>query len=255
MNLHQKTALVTGGAQRLGRAMALALAARGCSVVLHYGRSEEAAAETVKAIEALGVSAWLLQADLSRGEEIERLVAETRAAAGRLDLLVNSAATFLRRPFEEISLAELDAVLAVNFKAPFLLSQRVAPLMRRSERAEPGLIVNLVDHASDQAWPGYSHHGAAKAALTQLTRITARELAPHIRVNAILPGAVLPAPGVTTESEAWRTVGERLPLARTGAPTDVGQALVYLAENDFVTGSVLTVDGGESLVGTAHRGE
>lgn len=254
MNLHHKTALVTGGAHRLGRAMALALAERGCSVVLHYGQSEEAAQATAREIEVFGVSAWPLQADLARPEEITRLLEQTWEVAGRLDVLVNNAASFHCTPFEEISLAELDAVLAVNFKAPFLLSQKAAPLLRRSERAEPGLIVNLLDHAAEEAWPGYSHHGAAKAALALLTKACARELAPAIRVNGIIPGAVLPVAGVAADSEHWQAAGRRMPLGRTGAPEDISRALLYLAEADFVTGTVLTVDGGARLIGTAHRG-
>lgn len=255
MDLNGKVALVTGAARRVGRAIALALAGRGAGIVLHYGRSAEAAEETAAAIRGLGVPVWPLRADLSRPEEIEALFAAADRQAGRLDVLVNSAASFERSGFDEITAGDWDRVLALNLRAPFLLTQQAARRMRARWRpgGEPALVVNLIDLSAALAWRGYAHHGASKAGLRHLTRLAARELAPAVRVNAVMPGAILPPPGLDGESEAWRETWRRLPLERPGSPEEVGRAVVFLAENDFITGVELPVEGGERLLGAAHR--
>jgi NAD(P)-dependent dehydrogenase (short-subunit alcohol dehydrogenase family) len=153
--------------------------------------------------------------------------------------------------------------MALNLRAPFLCSQAAARLMRASGRATgargstggglgatgvPGLIVNVSDISGLNPWRGYAHHGVSKAALLHLTRVAARELGPHVRVNAVVPGPILPPPGEEEGSDAWRRRGERLPLGRTGQPQDVGEAVVFLARNDFITGETIVIDGGERLL-------
>lgn len=255
MELQGKVALVTGGAHRVGKAIVLALARRGASILLHYGSSQQAARQTAEEVAALGVGCWPLHADLSRPGEVDGLFADAAEKAGRLDILVNSAASFRRQPFEEITAEDWDAVLAVNLRAPFLCSQRAAPLIQRSRRPQgrPGLIVNLVDLAGALAWRGYAHHAVSKAGLEHLTAVSARELGPSVRVNAVMPGAVLPPPGMDATGDGWRRMGRRLPVERTGEPGQVGHAVVFLAENDFITGIVVPVDGGEHLLGAGHR--
>lgn len=255
MQLKGRVALVTGAAHRLGKAVGTALAEQGCHLVVHYGRSEEEALQTVDEISALGVDATAIGADLSREGEIERLFSRLESHFGGLDILVNSAASFERQPFESVSAEDWDRVLALNLRAPFLCTQRAARLMRDGNRDEemPGLVVNLVDLSAISVWPGYVQHGVSKAGLLHLTRVAARDLAPGVRVNAILPGAVLPPPGVDPGSGEWRQMGERLPVGRTGDPSQVGQTAVFLAQNDFITGEVILVDGGEHLLGAGHR--
>ncbi len=256
MSLQGQTALVTGGAHRVGKAIALALASAGASVVVHYRGSTEAAAETAHEIRALGVEGWPLQADLANPAEIEALFTSIDRTTGRLDILVNSAATFERCPLEEISLADWEAVQAINLRAPFLCIQEAAHRIRRgaSQRGEgSGSIINIADLSGLYPWKGYAHHGVSKAGLTHLTRIAAAELGPAIRVNAVVPGAVLPPPGVDPASERWRTTGERLPVGKTGDPGRIGEAVVFLASNDFITGEVLRVDGGEHLFAGSGR--
>jgi len=249
MELKDKVALVTGGAKRVGRAIALELARQGAGVVVHYGRSREEARDTEEEIRALGVPCWLAQADLRKPEEIDALFEKLRDQAPRLDVLVNSAASFESKPFSEITAEDWDTTLAVNLRAPFLLTQRAAVWMRDSPRLkdESGLVVNMVDLAGVQAWCGFAHHGVSKAGLLHLTRLAARELAPAVRVNAIVPGAILPPPGMDEDSELWRQTCERVPLHRTGSPELVARTVVYLAENEFVTGAVVHLDGGERL--------
>ncbi len=239
-------ALVTGAARRLGRAIAAALAARGAHLAIHYSSSREEAEEAAEELARQGVETWTAQADLRRPEEIDRLFEALQARFGALDLLVNSAASFRAADFDEITAEEWDEVMTLNLKAPFLCTQRAARLMRAGGG---GAVVNIVDLSALAPWPSHPHHGVSKAALLHLTRTAALALAPEVRVNAVAPGAILPPPGMSEESEEWRRRGERVPLGRTGDPADVGRAVVYLAENDFVTGALLPVDGGEHLIG------
>jgi len=252
MDLQDKVAIVTGGAHRVGKAIALALAREGAHIVVHYGRSEAAARSTVAEIKSLGVRALPVQADLHDPAQIDALFRAVDEEFGRLDVLVNSAASFVKQPFDTIGLDDWKDVLQVNLRAPFLCTQRAARLMRRAERpaGEPALIVNIADLSGLYPWRGYAQHGVSKAGLIHLTKVSAYELAPEIRVNAIAPGAVLPPPGMDPRGETWQSLGARVPLRRTGHPDYVGQTVVFLARNDYITGALIPVDGGEHLVGT-----
>jgi NAD(P)-dependent dehydrogenase (short-subunit alcohol dehydrogenase family) len=251
VDLRGSVALVTGAARRLGKAMALGLAAAGADIVVHYRAAEAEAQETVEGARSLGVRAVAVRADLSRAEEIAGLLEATRQHHGRLDLLVNSAASFRSRRFAAIDADEWDRVHAVNLRAPFLCSQGAAQLMGTLEdrRGTPGLIVNISDLSGMTAWRGYAHHAVSKAGLLHLTAVSARELAPGVRVNAIVPGAVLPPAGMDEDAEAWRRIGSANLLQHPGHPEDVVRTLLFLAASDFVTGAVLPVDGGAHLLG------
>ena len=255
MELKGRIALVTGAAHRLGKAVATALAAEGCHLVVHFGRSARQAAQTVDELSAVGVEAVAMAADLSQEDEIEGLFSRVETQFGKLDILVNSAASFEQQAFDAVRAEDWDRVMAVNLRAPFLCTRQAARLMRASRREEelPALVVNMVDLSAVSPWPGYVQHGVSKAGLLQLTRIAARELAPGVRVNAILPGAVLPPPGMEAQSAQWQKMGELLPVGRTGEPSQVGRTAVFLAQNDFITGEVIFVDGGEHLLGAGHR--
>jgi pteridine reductase len=234
-----KVALVTGGARRVGRAFSLALAEAGCDVVVNYNSSADEAAGTAADIERLGGRAIAVQADISRTDDIARLVRETEEAFGRLDILVNNASVFERSPVADMTEAEWDRVLAVNLRGPFFLSQAATPLLRR----DGGVIANIVDLSALQPWPSFAHHAVSKAGLLHLTRVLARALAPEIRVNSIAPGTVLPPEGTEGEDGSERRV-----IAREGSTVDVTRALLYLVRSDFVTGENLVVDGGRMLL-------
>jgi pteridine reductase len=253
VRLQAGVALVTGAARRLGREIALGLGREGFAVAVHYGTSAAAAEATVAELGRTGARTAAFAADLSRAETIPALVAAVEAELGGLDVLVNSAASFERRALADIDAAAWDAVLAVNLRAPFLLLREAAALLARSARSggPAGVAINVADLSAVAPWRGYAHHGASKAALVQLTRAAALELAPDVRVNAILPGAVLPPDGMSSEDPAWAAVGGRLPLQRPGEPRHVVEAVRYLVGNDFVTGEALVVDGGELLLGNA----
>ena len=214
MNLKNKVALVTGGAHRIGKAIALALAEQGAHVVVHYGRSAEAAQDTAQQIEALGVRALTIQADLRDPEQITTLFAAVSDEFARLDILVNSAANFVNKPFDELTLDDWKDIMQTNVRAPFFCTQAAARLMKRTERPtdEPALVVNITDLSGIYPWQGYSAHGISKAGIIHLTKTTALELAPDVRVNAIAPGAILPPPGMDAAGEQWQAVGEKMPL-------------------------------------------
>ncbi|MBW3553912.1 MAG: SDR family oxidoreductase [Gemmatimonadetes bacterium] len=241
MDLAGKLALVTGAAHRIGRALALGLARGGADVVVHYHASEDEAGETIRRIEGIGRKGYALRADLADPDACGPLVAAAAQRLGGLDVLVNSASLFESAAFEEITTEDWDRVQAVNLRAPFLLTRAAAPLLR--ERG--GAIVNIADLSGIQAWKRFVHHGVSKAGLIHLTRTTAHALAPHVRVNCIVPGTVLPPEDYTEEQVQGSAA--RAALRRIGSPDDVVEALLFLVRSDFATGSTVTVDGGRLL--------
>jgi len=236
-----RVALVTGAGRRVGRALAVALGARGMHVIVHFHSSSAGAEETALLVTRAGGSAQVMRADLGDAAAAERLVDDVIAARGSLDVLVNSAAVMLRTPVGETTAVDWDAMFALNLRAPFFLSQRAAPALR----AARGSIINIADLAGLETWPAYVPHGLTKAAVVQMTRALARVLAPAVRVNAIAPGVVLLPEGWSDE-EAER-LRATTPLGRLGSPEDVAGAMLYLLDASFVTGEVITVDGGRHV--------
>jgi pteridine reductase len=238
-----KVALVTGGAVRVGLEIARALADAGADVAVGYLRSAAAARAAVRDLQARGVRAVALRADVARPREARALVASTVKRLGRLDILVNNAALFYRTPVESTTPAQFDRLLAVNLRAPFFCSQAAARVMGR----RGGRIVNIADVGAVRAWPGYVPYGISKAGVVMLTRGLAAALAPRIQVNAVAPGVVLLPEGFPRES--GRRLVARIPMGRHGRPADVAEAVCFFATcSDYVTGQVLFVDGGSSLV-------
>ena len=241
MRLEGRVALVTGAGRRVGKALALALGRRGCAVAVHFHSSAAGARETVAAIEAQGSRAASFGADLGDPDAPSRLVDQVAAHFGGLNVLVNSAAIMERTALGEVTAAHWDRILNLNLRAPFLLSQAAAPLLR----ARHGAIVNIADLAAYETWPGYLPHGISKSGIVHMTRGLARVLAPEIRVNAIAPGTVL-LPDSWTDDERER-LDRTTPLARQGSPDDVAAAMLFLLEADYVTGETIIVDGGRHI--------
>ncbi len=244
--LTDKVALVTGAAHRVGLGIALTLAAEGVHIAVHYHSAADQAQEAVRAIKSHGVDAFSFQADQAHPQQVNLLFDAVREHFGRLDILVNSASMFKKADFLSLSFEEWQRVLGVNLSGPFLCSQAAARLMLQQD-PPGGVIINITDNSALQPWPQYPHHSVAKAGLLMLTKVMARRLAPHIRVNAVVPGPVLKPP--TLSDARWAQLGARLPLRRTGTAADVGRAVVYLAGEGFLTGAILSVDGGEWLAG------
>jgi pteridine reductase len=239
----RKVALVTGGAVRVGRALSLGLAEAGYDVVVHFHESEQAARAVALKVEALGGRATHVGGDLSRGADAERVVAAGAEAFGRLDLLVNSAASFDAAPLLEVDEERWDRVMALNLKGPFLTVRAAAPMLRQAR----GSVVNMLDLSAFQPWVDYPHHAVSKAGLLHLTRIMARALAPDVRVNAIAPGTVLPPEDF--DDRARRRERARTLVGELGTPQDVLRTVLFLAASPFITGEVVVVDGGRSLEG------
>jgi pteridine reductase len=234
-------ALVTGGARRVGRAIALALAGRGIDIALHHSASPDAAEETAKAIRALGADVRVFAADLRHANVPAQLVSDVHRAFGRLDVLVNSAAIMPRTPVSTVTVEQWDEVHALNLRAPFFCAQTAAPLLAE----QGGVIVNIADLAAFETWPQYIPHAITKAGVVHMTRGLARALAPRVRVNAVAPGMVLRPEGWSDADEA-RLV-RTTPLERGGSPNDVAQAVLYLVDADYVTGETIIVDGGRHV--------
>ena len=241
MTLRGKVALVTGGARRVGKAIALALADRGADIVVHYNSGATEAGETAAEIRARGVRVALVHGDLSQVAIAQSLPSQAHAALARLDIVVNSAAMMLRTPIGDVTPDAWDTMFALNLKAPFFLAQAAAPLLRENK----GVIVNIADLAAYETWPAYVPHAITKAGVVQMTRGLAHALAPDVRVNAVAPGAVL-LPDQWQDDTAAR-LAATTPLGRLGAAEDVAQAVVYLCEASYVTGEVIIVDGGRHI--------
>ena len=240
-NLTGRVALVTGAGRRVGRAIALALGARGMHVVVHFNGSRTGADETARLITDAGGKAIVEQADLTQVEAANELVDRAIAWRGALSALVNSAAIMLRTPVGETTAPDWDTMFALNVRAPYFLSQRAAPALAASQ----GAIVNIADLAAFESWPAYVPHGMTKAAVVQMTHAMARALAPGVRVNAVAPGVVL-LPEGWSEEEAEH-LRSTTPLRRLGSPEDVAQVVVFLLEAQYVTGEVIRVDGGRHI--------
>lgn len=247
IDLRGKVAIVTGSARRVGRVIALELAKAGVHVLLHYNSAEPAQARaTLNEIQSQGVDAHSSRADLSRAEGVDELMAAAQDRFDRLDIVVNNASVFQARDFLDVSLADWDLTMAVNLRAPFLITQRAARVMAGNS-APGGVIVNICDAGVDGPWREYPHHGISKSALWMLTQTSALSLGPAIRVNAIAPGPVMKSAGRDVSDEAWAQVGQRSALQKTGEPEDVARAVVYLCQEDYITGALLHVNAGEHL--------
>ncbi|HEU4625958.1 MAG TPA: pteridine reductase [Steroidobacteraceae bacterium] len=239
-----KTVMITGGARRIGATLARTLHAAGANIVLHYRRSADEANALVKELNAVRRgSAVLEQADLLDVSRYHKLIDAAVTAFGQLDVLINNASSFYPTEIGEITEADWNDLVGTNLKAPLFLSQAAAPALHLTE----GLILNLADIHGMRPLRRYPTYCVAKAGLIMLTKSLARELGPHVRVNAIAPGPVM-WPEDTPDKALQKKIIERTALKRTGSPADVARAaLFFCAEAPYVTGQILAVDGGRSV--------
>jgi len=243
MQLQDKIALVTGGSQRVGRAISIGLAQHGAKVALHYHHSEKQARETVHHIEAAGGEAFPIAGNFARLEEVRRTVKKCVAHFGGIDVLINNAAVYFETPFGSTTEDEWEQLFAVNLKAPFLCCQEAAKIMRKQQS---GKIVNISDVAGILPWADHLPYCATKASLISVTKGLAKALAPHIQVNAVASGTVLLADDAS--SEFREKIENGTLLKRIGSPQDIVNTVLFLLTgSDYVTGSVIPVDGGKLL--------
>jgi NAD(P)-dependent dehydrogenase (short-subunit alcohol dehydrogenase family) len=237
-----RTALVTGAAKRVGRAIALDLARHGWGVAVHYGTSEAQAEEVVAAIRAMGGRAAALRADLGREEEVEALVPRAAEALGPVGCLVNNASVFESDEVLDATRESWDFHMAVNLRAPLVLAQRFA---RQLPPAMPGNVVNIIDERVWRLTPHFLSYTVSKAALWTLTRTLALALAPRVRVNAIGPGPTLPS--IHQSRESFQRLCGTMPLQRGTKPEEIGRAIRFLLEAPALTGQMIALDGGQHL--------
>jgi NAD(P)-dependent dehydrogenase (short-subunit alcohol dehydrogenase family) len=235
--LEGQVALVTGGAKRIGRSIALRLASEGADVAVNYMESKAEAEQLAQEIRSSGRRAIAIQGDVSQRADVQKLLLATESEFGRLDILVNNAGIFQAVKFGDITEEQWDHMMNANLKSQFLCAQAAAPIMKRQGR---GRIINLV---SLGAWPSYTHYCVSKAGCIMLTQCLARALGPEILVNSVAPGTIQ-FPGEAPDEDYIR----RVPLHRTGTGDDIAVAVAYLATAEFVTGQTIVVDGGRSLV-------
>jgi NAD(P)-dependent dehydrogenase (short-subunit alcohol dehydrogenase family) len=251
-SLAGKTALLTGGSNGIGAAIAHAYAVAGASVVFTYRRASESAAQVAAGMAALGAPVRAIQADLEQPEAIDLLWQEALSLTGQIDVLVNNAGTITRSEFLQVTQGELDRVMAVNFYAPWNLSRKLAEHL--IGRKAPGSILNISSVSAHFARSRMPHYQCSKAALNMLTKSIAYELAPHgIRANAISAGLTRTNANRDQwegKPELWRERASRIPLGRPGVPQDYAGLAVFLASDEasWITGADIMVDGGSTVI-------
>jgi len=241
LSLTGKSALITGGARRIGRAIALALGNAGADVTVTYRSSQQDAEKTVELLSLTGRQAQAVGCDVRSESQVRQAVATAASFHGRIDIVVNNAAIFESSSFDQLTLAQWDAVFETNTRGPFLVSREALPHLK----ATYGRIVNIGSLGGIRAWADHAHYCASKAALHMLTQAMAKAFAPEISVNCVAPGWIEMSekPDAAAERFASKT-----PMQRNGAPADVAEAVLYFAASTgFVTGQILTVDGGLGL--------
>lgn len=246
MEIAGKTALITGGAHRVGKAITMMLANAGANVVVNYNASRDAADETVREANAIGVKALAIQCDVADRAAVTEMVDEIHQHFGGVDIIVNSASYFGKTPFpstEPDVYATWERVTRISIDGPYFICNALAPTMLTRGG---GVIINIVDLSVWFPWSGFMAHAVGKAGLLALTQSLALELAPTIRANAIAPGMIEPPPG--SSQKKIEAGAKRNLLQRWSGGDAVAHAVRYLVEADFVTGEVLTVDGGERLI-------
>jgi NAD(P)-dependent dehydrogenase (short-subunit alcohol dehydrogenase family) len=238
--LQGKAAVVTGGAKRIGRALALALAEAGANVAITYRASESEAHKTLADLEGQGIEALALQADIREPDRIRAAIESAAARFGRLDILVNNAGRYETAALEAITIEQWDAMFDTNTRGPLLAAQAAHPHLK----AAHGRIINLGSLGGMHPWPTHAHYCTSKAALHMLTQTMSRAWAPEISVNCVAPGMIVNGE-VTEEYEPF---ARRTPMGRNGTAQDVAAAVLFFATGPhFITGQILSVDGGLGL--------
>lgn len=248
--LNGKTALITGGARRLGRASALALARAGADVAITYRNSAREARETVIDLSGFGVRAFALHCDVTDEASVRDMMKEAGRELGRIDILVNNAATYETAEFEKLTVRQWDAMFASNTRGPFLVTREALKWMRRKRAKGVGPIearvINIGSLGGIRPWATHAHYCSSKAALHMLTKVMAKALAPEIAVNAVAPGMI--DLGEKSAAAFMRRMAKQTPMQRNGRAEEIGASVLFFAiAPQFITGQILTVDGGLGL--------
>lgn len=244
MNLKGKNIVITGSGIRVGKTIALTLARKGANIVIHYNTSEVEAKMTREEVEAYGVDTLLVQADLSKKEDLYKLYNLVMSQWKHVDILINNAAIFYKTPFLESSDEDFDNFININLKAPYILSRLFGKEMVRQKS---GKIINIADVSAFRPWANFVPYCISKSGIVALTQGLAKALAPYVTVNAVAPGTVLLAEDADPGME--KSLIEKTPLQRIGSPVDIANTVLFLLEGTtFINGEIIRVDGGRSLV-------
>jgi 3-oxoacyl-[acyl-carrier protein] reductase/pteridine reductase len=242
MPMKGKAVLVTGGARRIGRAIALSMAAAGADVAFTYLSSAADARQTLADLKARGVRALAMRCDVRDQKSVAAALRQLKAKFGGLDVLINNAGAYDTIDFERITTRQWDDMFATNTRGPFLMSRLAAPLLR----ARKGRIINIASLGGLRPWASHAHYCASKAALVMLTQVTAKALAPDVSVNCVSPGMI--STGGSQPSAFLQHVAQKTPMKRAGTSAEVAAAVMFFATGPhFITGQVLGVDGGLGL--------
>lgn len=237
-----KFALITGGARRLGRASALALAEAGADVAITYRNSSRDARQTAKDLQKFGVRSLALPCDVTEESSVKSLIKSLKAEWARLDILVNNAANYETAKFTDLTVAQWDAIFASNTRGPFLVSRESVALLRQSR----GRIVNMGSLGGLRPWADHAHYCSSKAAVHMLTKVMAKALAPAIAVNCVAPGMI--DLGEKAAKAFMHRMARQTPMRRNGTGHEIAAAVLFFATAPhFITGQVLAVDGGLGL--------
>ena len=243
MELSGKTALITGSAVRLGRAISLALSEKGCNLILHYHSSVDQVHELLEKVSQNNISAYLIKADLTDENGTFSLFTKILKSVNHVDILINNAGIYRKGNALQTTKEIWDKQFMLNIRAPFVLSQEFA---RQLPEDLPGRIINISDAKVFKQKPDHFAYRLTKSAMNEMTKMMAQELAPNITVNAIAPGLILPLAGRETIELQKNTVS-RIPLNRIGGVETIAENVIHILEQDFMTGQIITLDGGEFL--------
>lgn len=242
MDLLGVTVFITGAGRRIGAYCAQALALEGARIIIHYHRSKEQAVSLTHTIRERGGTAEVVSGDLADPQQVKNLLSQAESLLGPVRILINNASLFFPGTLTNTPLDQWNQHLGVNLTAPFLLTQAFANQLKPSLS---GKVINIIDQRVTRPRSGHLAYTVAKSALWTLTQITAQELAPTIQVNAIAPGPILPALGA--DPKTFHQVAHATPLKRAGTPKDISNTVLFLIQQDYITGEMICVDGGEHL--------
>ncbi|WP_293448552.1 SDR family NAD(P)-dependent oxidoreductase [Persephonella sp.] len=238
--LKGKNVLITGAGKRIGKFLALALAKDGANIILHYRSSEKEAEEVLNTVLEKGVNAVKIKADLEKTVEVKRLIEESIKNFGRVDILINNASIYYPTPLSEVTESDIDRFYNIHVKAPFILSKELGQIMYKNKW---GRIINIADYSALRPYKNFTPYSISKGAMLTMTRAFAKEFAPYVLVNAVLPGPIIPAEGI----EDLETPLEKTILKKWGGEIEVYKAVKYLIQTDFTTGAFLPVEGGRLI--------
>ncbi len=240
MEIKNKTALITGGAKRIGKEIALGLAKEGCNLVIHYNSSEKESDELIDQLRNLNIKAYKVKANLLDENDLNLLVEKTLNLVESVDILINNASIYYKTPLYSTTFEDLDKFYSIHVKAPFFLSREFGKIMYSKKE---GRIINIIDYAAILPYPEYTAYCISKGAMITMTKAFAKEFGPYVLVNGILPGPIIPAEDIKDlDIPLKKTI-----LKKWADGKEVFKAVKYLIESDFTTGALIPLEGGRLI--------